>query len=84
MKQYSNRSTFGIGLAVGITNAVGMILILQAFEIGKTGLVSAVTALNIVIILLYTRFIVREPLTKFEVTGMIIAISGILLIHLFK
>ena len=84
VKRYSNRSTFGIGLAVGITNAVGMIFILQSFEIGKTGLVSAVIALNVVIILLYTRFIVKEPLTKFEVIGMILAICGILLIHLFK
>ncbi|MCR8659610.1 DMT family transporter [Paenibacillus endoradicis] len=84
IKIFSNRSTFGIGLAVGITNVVGMMLILQAFQLGKTGLVSAVIALNVVIILLYTRFVVREPLTKFEVIGMTLAVCGILLIHLFR
>jgi len=84
VKVYSNRSTFGIGLAVGITNVVGMMLILQAFQLGKTGLVSAVIALNVVIILLYTRFVVREPLTRYEVVGMILAVCGILLIHLFR
>lgn len=84
VRRYSNRSTFVIGLGVGITNAVGMIFILQSFELGKTGLVSAVIAMNVVIILLYTRFVVRERLTKFEVIGMIVAICGILLIHLFR
>lgn len=84
IKVFSNKSTFGIGLVVGITNVVGMMLILQAFQLGKTGLVSAVIALNVVIILLYTRFVVREPFTKFEVVGMILAVCGILLIHLFR
>lgn len=84
VKSYSKAATFGIGLAVGITNAVGMILILQAFQIGKTGLVSAVIALNVVMILIYTRFVVREKFTKLEVTGMVFTLCGILLIHLFK
>lgn len=81
---YSNRKTFCIGLLVGITNAVGMILIIQAFSLGKTGLVSAVIALNVVLILLYTRFIVKEKFTTTQIIGIVLAFCGILLIHLFK
>ena len=49
---------------VGITNVVGMIFILHGFAHGKTGLVSAVVALNVLIVLLYTRFILKDRFSK--------------------
>lgn len=80
---WSGKRTYLVGLAVGITNAVGMMFILTAFDLGKAGLVSAVTALNVLIVLLYTRFVVKERFTPAEVTGISLAFAGILLMRLF-
>ncbi|WP_138754259.1 EamA family transporter [Paenibacillus sinopodophylli] len=77
------KRTYLVGLAVGTTNAVGMMLIVTAFDLGKAGLVSAVTALNVLIVLLYTRFVVKERFTPLEVTGISLAFAGILLMRLF-
>jgi len=82
--KHSKKKTFSIGLAVGITNSLGMILSMQAFGLGMTGLVSAIIAMNVVVILLYTRFVVKVPFTKLELSGMCLAFIGVLLIHLFK
>ncbi|PZD94123.1 EamA family transporter [Paenibacillus sambharensis] len=82
--QWSRGKTFGIGMAVGITNSIGMVFILQAFDLGVTGLVSAVVAMNVVVILLYTRIVVKEKFTRKELTGMILAICGIILLRLFE
>lgn len=80
---WSSKRTFLVGLAIGITNAVGMMFIVTAFDLGKAGLVSAVTALNVLIVLLYTRFVVKEKFTRTEVTGITLAFAGILLMRLF-
>jgi hypothetical protein len=81
-KSWSERRTFLTGMLVGTTNAVGMMMIVTAFDLGKTGLVSAVTALNVLIVLLYTRFVVKERFTRLEVTGMACAFGGILFLRL--
>jgi len=80
---WSGKKTFLIGLAIGTTNAVGMMLIVTAFDLGKAGLVSAVTALNVLIVLLYTRFVVKEKFTYIEIVGISLAFAGILLMRLF-
>ncbi|MFF2091532.1 EamA family transporter [Paenibacillus sp. NPDC058174] len=80
---WSGKRTFLTGLGVGITNAVGMMLIITAFDNGKAGLVSAVTALNVLIVLLYTRFVVKEKFTRLETIGIATAFAGILLMRLF-
>ncbi len=80
---WSEKRTFMVGLAIGTTNAFGMMLIITAFDHGKAGLVSAVTALNVLIVLLYTRFVVKEKFTKTEITGITLAFVGILLMRLF-
>lgn len=80
---WSSKRTFFVGMAVGTTNAFGMMLIVTAFDLGKAGLVSAVTALNVLIVLLYTRFVVKEKFTKTEVTGISLAFFGILLMRFF-
>ncbi|MCM3626522.1 EamA family transporter [Paenibacillus glycanilyticus] len=81
-KTWSERRTFLTGMLVGTTNAVGMMMIVTAFDLGKAGLVSAVTALNVLIVLLYTRFVVKERFTRLEVTGMTCAFAGILFLRL--
>ncbi|MFM9279655.1 EamA family transporter [Paenibacillus jiagnxiensis] len=80
---WSAQKTFLIGMGVGITNAVGMVMILTAFDYGKAGLVSAVAALNVVIILLYTRFVVRDRFSRLETAGLVTAFAGILVMRLF-
>ncbi|MUT65284.1 EamA family transporter [Paenibacillus sp. NEAU-GSW1] len=81
--RWSGKRTFAVGMAVGITNAVGMMFIITAFDLGKAGLVSAVAALNVLIVLLYTRFIVKERFSRLETIGIATAFAGILLMRLF-
>lgn len=80
---WSGKRTFVTGLGIGITNAVGMMLIVTAFSIGKAGLVSAVTALNVLIVLLYTRFVIKEKFKPVEIAGISLAFLGIVLMRLF-
>ncbi|MBH5317441.1 EamA family transporter [Paenibacillus sp. GSMTC-2017] len=80
---WSNKRTFFVGMAIGTTNTIGMMLIVTAFDLGKAGLVSAVVALNVLIVLLYTRFVVKEKFTPTEVAGILLAFSGIILMRLF-
>lgn len=80
---WSISKTFVVGLGVGITNAVGMMLLLTAFDLGKTGLVSAVSASSVLIVLLYTRFVVKEKFSRAEVAGISIAFAGIIIMRLF-
>jgi drug/metabolite transporter (DMT)-like permease len=80
---WSGRRTFITGLGIGITNAVGMMFIVSAFSIGKAGLVSAVTALNVLIVLLYTRFVIKEKFKPVEIAGISLAFLGIILMRLF-
>ncbi|MDQ0112346.1 DMT family transporter [Paenibacillus harenae] len=80
---WSPKRTFLVGLAVGITNVVGMMFIVTAFDIGKAGLVSAVTALNVLIVLLYTRLVVKEVFSRPELAGIMLAFAGIVLMRLF-
>jgi len=80
-RDWSVRTTYGIGMLIGTTNATGMVLILYAFERGVTGLVSAVVALNVLLILLYTRLVVKERFTPRELAGMALALVGVVLLR---
>jgi len=78
------KKVFVWGLVVGLTNVSGMIFILPAFRLGATGLVSAVVALNVLMILFYTRITTRARFRKLELIGIICAFLGILLLRLFQ
>lgn len=75
--------TFNVGMLVGLTNVGGMIAILTAFTTGPTGMVSAITALNLVVVLLYTRFYLQVPFRLIELVGIGFALAGLLLLRLF-
>ncbi len=83
LPKWGEWKTFVVGMAVGITNALGTVFIVTAFDYGKAGLVSAVVALNVLIVLLYTRFVVKEKFTGIELTGMVTAFVGVLFLRLF-
>lgn len=70
-------------MAVGLTNVSGMILILHAFSLGVTGLVSAVVATNVLLILLYARFFLKEKFRALELTGMAFALTGVILLRVW-
>jgi drug/metabolite transporter (DMT)-like permease len=74
--------TFIWGMAVGTTNFIGMFFILKAFDLGIAGLVSAVTALNVLIILIYAGIFLKERFTLKEWVGGIFALAGVLTLHL--
>lgn len=80
--QWKSSSTFLWGMIVGLTNVSGMSLILPAFALGITGLVSAVMALNVLIILLYLRIFLKVKFNRLELTGMSFALAGILILRL--
>jgi drug/metabolite transporter (DMT)-like permease len=81
-KHWSDTKTFCCGLIVGLTNVAGMMAILSAFALGTTGLVSAIAAMNILIILLYTRLVLKESFSRQEVIGLTAALIGILILRL--
>ncbi|WJH34495.1 DMT family transporter [Paenibacillus sp. CC-CFT747] len=74
--------TFFWGMTVGLTNIAGMILILPAFRLGITGLVSAVIAMNVLMILLYARVFLKEKLSRLELTGVLCTFAGVLCLRL--
>jgi drug/metabolite transporter (DMT)-like permease len=79
---WSGIKTFSCGLLIGLTNIVGMIAIISAFSIGKTGLVSAISGMNILIILLYSRVILKDSFTRQEVLGLSAAFVGVIVLRL--
>lgn len=76
--------TFGIGLAVGIFNISGMMFLLTAFRHGITGLVSAVSALNVLIILFYARVFLQEKFNRRELAGMVCTLVGVICLRLLS
>ncbi|MCZ8514382.1 DMT family transporter [Paenibacillus filicis] len=70
------------GMAVGISNVCGMMLVLPAFKLGMTGLVSVVIASNVVIVLLYARLVLKEKFSRLETGGLLLALLGIVVIRL--
>jgi drug/metabolite transporter (DMT)-like permease len=74
--------TFLWGMVVGITNVSGMSLILPAFALGITSLVSVVIAINVLIILLYLRLFLKEKFNRLEITGIAFSLAGILILRL--
>jgi len=83
-ERWSNGRTVLWGLAVGLTNCCGMILQLPAFKLTAAGLVSAVLATNILIILLFSRFYLKERFNRYERIGIALAIAGIVLLRLLQ
>ncbi|MGG4553360.1 EamA family transporter [Paenibacillus humicus] len=81
--KWNEKQTFFSGMAIGFTNFFGMILIITAFKYGITGLVSAVVAMNVLLILLYTRIFVKEKFRRLEVIGMSICIVGMIALRIF-
>jgi drug/metabolite transporter (DMT)-like permease len=82
VQKWPNSRTYLWGMVVGITNVSGMILILPAFKLGVTGLVSAVIATNVLLILLFSRVILKERFTRLQVGGITLTIAGVLLLRL--
>jgi len=80
-RPWGERKVFLWGMTVGLTNAIGMILLFEAFERGVTGLVSAVLALNVLLILAYSRFFLKISFQRLEIAGMALTMAGILMLE---
>lgn len=76
--------TLSWGAVVGLTNISGMIFILPAFQHGITGLVSAVVATNVLLILLYARVFLKERWSFQEMIGIVCALAGVLGLRLLE
>ncbi len=83
VQPWKESKTFFWGMLVGVTNASGMILVLPAFKLGITGLVSAVIAMNVLFILLYSRLFLKEKFSPREFSGICMALAGVILLRLF-
>lgn len=80
--RWSNGKTLLWGMVVGTTNISGMVLLMPAFKYGVTGLVSAISAMSVVLILLYARFILRDPFSRMETAGALLTLAGIIVLRL--
>lgn len=76
------RRTLIWGMTVGLTNIAGMILMLNALQEGITGIVSAITAMSVMVVILYARFYLKETLSRRETLGILLAFVGILVLRL--
>ncbi|SEG67036.1 DMT family transporter [Paenibacillus sp. UNC499MF] len=79
---WSMKRTVLWGMTVGITNLAGMLFIIPAFRGGVTGIVSAISAMNVVLVLLYAQFYLKENISRREACGMLLALAGILVVRL--
>jgi drug/metabolite transporter (DMT)-like permease len=79
---WSAAKTLLWGLVIGLTNISGMMLVMPAFKLGVTGLVSAVIAMNVIFVLLYARFGLKERFSPLEVGGLTFALIGMLVLRL--
>lgn len=79
---WTSQRTFAWGLFVGISNIAGMILLLSAFRTGPTGIVSAISAMNVVFVLLYARLYLKEAMSARVVVGLLLALIGIVVVKL--
>lgn len=74
--------TVTIGMGIGLTNVGGMMSIVSAFSLGVTGLVSAVVALNILLIVVYSRLVGIERWRLIESIGMVTSLAGVVTLQL--
>ncbi|WP_281886163.1 EamA family transporter [Paenibacillus sp. YYML68] len=79
---WSLRRTMLWGMVVGLTNTGGMLFAMPAFQLGVTGLVSVIIASNVVMVMLYARFVLKDVFTRTETYGLILGLSGIVLLKL--
>ncbi|QTH45370.1 EamA family transporter [Cohnella sp. LGH] len=79
---WAKKHTLIWGLFIGISNVAGMIFLMSAFRLGTTGLVSAISSMNIVIVLLYARFYLKETLGFRVGSGLTLALVGVLILRL--
>lgn len=70
------------GMVVGLTNVCGMMFVMPAFREGVTGLVSAIIAMNVVFVLLYARFVLKETFSRRETAGLVCTVAGVILLRL--
>ena len=80
--KWSEVKTFSCGLIVGVANVTGMVAIISAFSMGNTGLVSAISGMNILLILLYSRVVLKETFSRQEVLGLTAAFVGLIVLRL--
>ncbi|TXR54665.1 DMT family transporter [Reinekea thalattae] len=82
--RWSIAKTYRVGMAVGLSNVVGMVLILLAFQHGPTGLVSAVAAMNVLVLLVYSRVVLKDEFRATEIAGVSAALLGIVVLKLLS
>ena len=76
------RRTLLWGMTVGLTNIAGMVLMLNALQEGVTGIVSAITAMSVIVVILYARFYLKEAMSRREALGILLAFAGIIVLRL--
>ncbi|TCS43717.1 DMT family transporter [Reinekea marinisedimentorum] len=82
---WSQRKTFFGGMAVGVTNVAGVAAMLVAFSSGgPTGLVSAIAAMNVMVVLLYSRLVLKDVFRRVEIIGISAALAGIVILRVVQ
>ena len=68
------------GIAGGLLNVGGTLLVLKAYEIGKIGVVTGVAATSALVPLVYS-FVLGESLTPLAVAGLVVIIVGLVIFY---
>lgn len=68
------------GLAGGLLNVSGTLLVLKAYEIGKIGVVTGVAATSALVPLVYS-FVLGESLSALAASGLVVIIIGLVIFY---
>ncbi|MCP1136218.1 DMT family transporter [Paenibacillus polysaccharolyticus] len=78
---WTKKRTLIWGLFIGVSNIAGMVFLISAFRLGTTSLVSAISSMNIVIVLLYAHIYLKERLGLRVGIGLTLALVGVLVLR---
>jgi drug/metabolite transporter (DMT)-like permease len=78
--QWSVVRTFATGMMIGLFHMGGTFFLMRAFDIGMTGLVTAVVSMNVVLIIAYAGVFLKERFALKEWIGMLAALVGVVVL----
>ncbi|BBI35570.1 hypothetical protein KCTCHS21_49690 [Cohnella abietis] len=81
---WSATQTIGYGLGAGTINAIGLFLLLAAFQTGLAALVSAISSAGVILVVLYSRLFLGERLSAPAAAGITLVFCGIILLRLLS
>lgn len=82
-KSWGDIKKFLIWIGGSLLTTVAMALMFQALALGETSIIAALAGLGVVFLSLFSYFILKEPISKVEIFGIIFIIIGTVIVGYF-